>query len=192
MTISRNALLMGAIAIFAVLAPLVFPDYRTQIAMLWVMIIFAQTWDVMGGQMGYNSFGNIVFFGIGIYASAVVQRDWGLEYFVGLGAGMIVGAMLAVAAAAIMGFLILRMRGHYFAIATLGLGIAAGEIASGWEFVGAGSGMVTAALSRSHRWTEPLLRLSFLCPRRRHLPVPQMALWHPFRPDNQRHPRQRG
>jgi len=35
------------------------------------------------------------------------------------------------------------MRGHYFAICTLGLGIAAGEIASGINFIGAGSGMVT-------------------------------------------------
>ena len=143
MMFSRNGLLMGAIAVFALLAPLVFPDYRTQIAMLWVMIIFAQTWDIMGGQMGYNSFGNIVFFGIGMYTSAVVQRDWGLEYFVGLGVGMALGAIIAVAAAAVMGLLILRMRGHYFAIATLGLGIAAGEIASGWDFIGAGSGMVT-------------------------------------------------
>ena len=37
--------------------------------------------------------------------------------------------------------MILRMRGHYFAIATLGLGIAAGEIAGGWDYVGAGSGL---------------------------------------------------
>jgi branched-chain amino acid transport system permease protein len=74
-----NPMVMAAIAFFAVAAPLLFPDYRTQVAMLWVMVLFAQTWDVMGGQRGYNSFGNIVFFGIGVYASAVVQRDWGLE-----------------------------------------------------------------------------------------------------------------
>ena len=138
----RNIYLMVMVALFGLAAPLVFPDYRAQIAMLWVMVIFAQTWDVMGGQMGYNSFGNILFLGIAIYASAVVQRDWGLEYFVGIGTGMLVGAAIAVVTAAIMGSLILRMRGHYFAIATLGLGIAAGEIAGGWEFVGAGSGMV--------------------------------------------------
>jgi len=141
MSPARDTALMSAIAVFAIAAPLVFPDFRTQIAMLWIMVLFAQTWDVMGGQMGYNSFGNIVFFGIGVYASAVVQRDWNLDYFAGLGAGMIVGAAVAVVAAAVMGFLILRMRGHYFAIATLGLGIAAGEIAGGWEYVGAGSGM---------------------------------------------------
>ncbi len=35
------------------------------------------------------------------------------------------------------------MRGHYFAICTLGLGIAAGELAAGWDWIGAGSGMTT-------------------------------------------------
>jgi len=42
-----------------------------------------------------------------------------------------------------LGTAILGMRGHYFAICTLGLGIAAGEIANGIDYIGAGSGMVT-------------------------------------------------
>jgi branched-chain amino acid transport system permease protein len=92
--------------------------------------------------MGYNSFGNIVFFGVGMYACAIVQRDGGLAYFPGLFIGMACGAAIAVAAAALLGAGILGLRGHYFAIATLGLGVAAGELASGWEFIGAGGGMV--------------------------------------------------
>lgn len=46
------------------------------------MILFAQTWDTMGGQMGYNSLGNIFFFGAGMYISAIVQV--GLVYDVGV------------------------------------------------------------------------------------------------------------
>jgi branched-chain amino acid transport system permease protein len=122
--------------------PLLAPTYQTQLAFLWVMIVLALTWDLLGGQMGYTSFGNIVFFGIGMYACAVVQRDAGLGYFAGLFLGMGCGGALAVAAAAFLGAGILGLRGHYFAIATLGLGIAAGELASGWEFIGAGGGMV--------------------------------------------------
>ena len=45
--------------------------------------------------------------------------------------------------AAVLGSAVLGMRGQYFAICTLGLGIAAGEIAAGWEWIGAGSGMTT-------------------------------------------------
>ena len=46
------------------------------------MIVFASTWDILGGQMGYNSLGNIFFFGAGMYICAVVQI--GLFYDVGM------------------------------------------------------------------------------------------------------------
>ena len=61
---NKQTLLMIGILLASLAAPYLFPDYRTQLAMLWVMVLFAMTWDIMGGQMGYNSFGNIVFFGI--------------------------------------------------------------------------------------------------------------------------------
>ena len=135
-------LLWGAIVVLALFIPAIAPDFRTQITFLWVMIVFALTWDLLGGQMGYNSFGNIVFFGVGMYACAVLQRELGLDYYTGLALGMAVGAVLAVALAAILGAGILGLRGHYFAIATLGLGIATAEIAAGWDYIGAGSGLV--------------------------------------------------
>ena len=59
--------------VFGLAAPFLFPGLQYQIATLWVMVLFALTWDVMGGQMGYNSLGNIFFFGVGMYASAVIQ-----------------------------------------------------------------------------------------------------------------------
>ena len=61
--------------VLCVIAPFVLPDYRTQLALLWVMVVLALSWDILGGQMGYNSFGNIIFFGVGMYACAVFQRD---------------------------------------------------------------------------------------------------------------------
>lgn len=143
---SRTAtrlLFFAALIGLALSAPILVPDYRTQLSFLWVMIIFSLTWDLLGGQMGYNSFGNVVFFGVGMYACAVIQRDSGLDYYTALFIGMSAGALLAVVFAAFLGSAILGLRGHYFAIATLGLGVAAGEFAAGWDYVGAGSGMVT-------------------------------------------------
>lgn len=151
-----------AIGIFSVVAPMLFPNYQTQLAFLWVMVVFALTWDIVGGQMGYNSFGNILFFGIGMYVTAIVQRDLFFdanefveiagseesllspaEYLTGLGLGMGASVIVCLAIAIVLGAGILGMRGHYFAICTLGLGIAAGEIFSGISYVGAGSGLVT-------------------------------------------------
>ncbi len=140
---TASRLLLIGLVVLALAAPWLAPAYRTQISFLWVMIIFALTWDILGGQMGYNSFGNVVFFGVGMYGCAVIQRDTGLDYYPALCLGMTAGAALAVTLAAVLGSGLLGLRGHYFAIATLGLGFAAGEFASGWDFIGAGSGMVT-------------------------------------------------
>ena len=59
-----------------------FPNFGTQLATLWLMIIVALTWDMTGGQMGYNSLGNIFFYGTGMYVAAVVVRS-GMVYDVG-------------------------------------------------------------------------------------------------------------
>jgi branched-chain amino acid transport system permease protein len=106
------------------------------------MIVFSLTWDLLGGQMGYNSFGNVLFLGLGMYGCAIVQRDLHFAYGETLALGILAGAGIAVLAAALLGSGILGLRGHYFAIATLGLGIAAGELASGWDFLGGGGGIV--------------------------------------------------
>ncbi len=157
---TRNLLPYALIGLAGLAAPLIAPGYMVQLSLLWMMILFSLTWDLCGGQMGYNSFGNILFFGIGCYVPAVVQR--GLyrhiaeyatvtkevqtltksQYFTGFTLGLVLAVIVAVAVAAVLGSGILGLRGHYFAIATLGLGVAAGEIASGWEYIGAGSGML--------------------------------------------------
>ena len=72
---ARKPILHSIILIASLIAPWLMPAYQTQLAFLWVMVVFALTWDIVGGQMGYNSFGNIVFFGLGMYATAVVQRN---------------------------------------------------------------------------------------------------------------------
>jgi branched-chain amino acid transport system permease protein len=73
MTATRNGLAMLLLLATGLAAPLLAPDYINQIAMLWLMVVFALTWDILGGQMGYNSLGNIFFFGAGIDASAILQ-----------------------------------------------------------------------------------------------------------------------
>ncbi len=138
----REHLLMTLIFILGMAAPWLLPGHLADLGLLWLMVLFALTWDINGGQMGYNSFGNVFFFGLGVYACAVIQRDSGLGYFPALLLGMGAGALLALVAALVLGPVMLGMRGHYFAIGTLGLAVAAGDIAASWEYLGAGSGLV--------------------------------------------------
>lgn len=159
----RRLPLYAVILFLGIVGPHWFPAYTQQMASLWLFIVFALSWDICGGQMGYNSFGNVFFLGLGMYTCAVTQVAYvhevaeytsarggsaefdfsASEWLMGLVLGLPAGALVAVAAAVIFGALILSMRGHYFAICTLGLGIAAGELAASWDWIGAGSGMTT-------------------------------------------------
>ncbi|MBT4932262.1 MAG: branched-chain amino acid ABC transporter permease [Rhodospirillaceae bacterium] len=157
---TKPVLLYGGILLIGIFLPLALPAFQTQISVMWMMVTFALTWDILGGRMGYNSFGNIVFFGVGMYAAASVQHELYFDigqfevisdqfnlqltpdkYLFGLGLGMIIGAVICVALAWVLGSGILRLRGHYFAICTLGLGVAVGELAGTIDYIGAGSGM---------------------------------------------------
>ncbi|HUF87895.1 MAG TPA: branched-chain amino acid ABC transporter permease [Thermohalobaculum sp.] len=156
----KMAILCAAILAAGLAAPFVVPDYTTQASVLWVMVLLALTWDMQGGQMGYNSLGNIFFFGLGMYASAVVQiglfhpvGDYtyaaGVElfeftpsqYWTGLALGIPVAGVVCAIAAIPLGLIFFGLRGPYFAIGTLAVAVAAGELFSAWEWVGAGSGV---------------------------------------------------
>lgn len=158
----------GAVVAAGLVAPYLVPGYQVQMTELWLFVVFALTWDLVGGQMGYNSFGNVVFVGVGVYACAVTQvglyYDVGAytaakgggtnftfdttQFLTGLALGLPVAGLLAGLVAAVLGSAVLGMRGHYFAICTLGLGIAAGEIAGGIDWLGGGSGMTTPEAPR--------------------------------------------
>jgi branched-chain amino acid transport system permease protein len=157
---ARRWLVNGALVAAAIAAPLLLPAFRVQLTMLWIMIVFALTWDLLGGQMGYNSFGNIAFFGIGVYAGTILQiglyhdvaaytSAYGTitleftraQYYTGLFVGLAAAPLIAVPVAAVLGSGVLGMRGQYFAIATLGLGIAGGELAAAWGYLGGAFGI---------------------------------------------------
>jgi len=156
----RSLALHLAILAAGVVAPVLFPGHTIQFAVLWIMILFALTWDTMGGQMGYNSLGNILFFGLGMYVCAATQI--GLyydlasytassgaikidftdpQYFVGLALGVLLAAVVPVVVAAILSWVLFGLRGPYFAIGTLGAAIAAAELTAAWNYVGGGSGI---------------------------------------------------
>ena len=158
---SRNSLILHlAILAGGIAGPLLFPNLTFQFAMLWIMILFALTWDIMGGQMGYNSLGNILFFGLGMYACAVVQIGMfydvaeytaafgaikvdftDTQYYMGLVLGLMVAAVLSFVVAAILSWVLFGLRGPYFAIGTLGTALAAAELTGAFDYVGGGGGI---------------------------------------------------
>ena len=160
MTGSHQTLIYWLILLLGVAGPLVFPDYTNEMAVLWLMVVFALTWDILGGQMGYNSLGNIFFFGAGMYVAAIVQiglfYDVGMytsaartthiafsnaQYFTGFALGTIAAGLASAVLAIGVGLIVFGLRGPYFAIGTLGVAVAAAELTASWEWVGAASGI---------------------------------------------------
>ena len=152
--------LYGALLVLTVVAPFLFPNFQTQLATLWLMIIVALTWDMTGGQMGYNSLGNIFFYGTGMYVCAIITismyfplaeytdasraeifKFTRAQYFTGLILGTIGAGFFCALCAYVIGPLFFGLRGPYFAIGTLGLAIATGEIVSNIDLIGGGQGI---------------------------------------------------
>jgi branched-chain amino acid transport system permease protein len=118
--------------------PLWASNYIVRLAITIAMFTaLALSWNFIGGFTGYPSFSTAAFFGLGCYAGALSQRAgvpmvlaWGI-------ATVVVGAF-----AAALGAIILRMRGHYFAIGSIGIVEVTRLVISSWGSVtGGGDGL---------------------------------------------------
>jgi len=103
-----------------------------------ILATLAQSWNIIGGYTGYPSFGNSVFYGLGGYGVAIAMVQYGLPF----PAGLAIGISLAVGFAILLGLPVLRLRGHYFAIATLGLAEVMTAIVSNLEIAGRNVGLI--------------------------------------------------
>jgi branched-chain amino acid transport system permease protein len=111
---------------------------------MWIAL--AQSWNLISGLTGYVSFGHVVFFGTGAYASSLLIVKAGLPWPLACLGGGVAGALLAL----VIGWPCLRLRGPYFAIAMLGLNEVMRVIVSYYEgLTGGGNGLSLPTLDAS-------------------------------------------
>lgn len=136
---SRRQLAAAVIVVAICLAlPLLVNDYWMRVATKVVMFaLLGSAWNVIAGYCGYPSFGQVAFFGLGAYVTAVlmVQFQWPFV------AGIAVSVLVAAAFASVVGLAVLRLRGHYFAIASLGVAEALRQVAANLGITGGGEGI---------------------------------------------------
>jgi branched-chain amino acid transport system permease protein len=136
---------VGVVAVAAALAaPAVADDagLRT-LAGVCMFAGLASAWNIIGGFAGYASFGNVVFFGLGGYTVAVLMVHARWSFWLALPVAMAVGALYA----ALVGLPVLRLRGHYFAIATLGVAEGTREVVLNLpRLTGGGAGITLPVL----------------------------------------------
>lgn len=100
-------------------------------------VTLATAWNILGGYAGYVNFGTAAFFGLGAYTATVLFK-W-------LGAPLVVQIIGAAAVAALLGFgvglLTLRLRGIFFAIATVAVIFIMETLMVNWRYVGGATGL---------------------------------------------------
>ncbi len=106
---------------------------------LTAVVMFAtltEAINIIAGYAGYPAFGNVVFFGMGAYVTAILMNH-GFGFYLTLIPSIVTAVLFAV----VIGFPVLRLRGHYFAIASLGVNVAVMEIVNNLKIAGAAEGL---------------------------------------------------
>jgi branched-chain amino acid transport system permease protein len=99
-------------------------------------IVLATAWNILGGYTGYVNFGSAAFFALGAYATVFLHKFYPLPIPLLIVVGGIVSGIVGLG----MGYLTLRLRGAFFAIATLALAVVLQTLVVNWDYVGGSRG----------------------------------------------------
>jgi branched-chain amino acid transport system permease protein len=117
------------ILLIALLACALFPSVASGfwirlLTSIFLYAILAQGLNIIAGFTGYAAFGNMIFFGLGAYTVGILMVKAGISFFPSLIAAGAVGIIVAT----LIGMPLLRLKGHYFALASLGAAEAVRQI----------------------------------------------------------------
>jgi len=117
--------------IILLLFPLVVrDDYHQHLMILVLMwVVIGSGWNIIAGYTGQVSFGDAAFFGTGAYTAGLFASKLGMSAWW----GMALGGIMAMLIAFPFGWICFRLRGAYFALATLALNEVCRHIATIWE-----------------------------------------------------------
>lgn len=135
MTRQRFQILSLALAGLAALAlPLLLrsPTYLHILILVYLYAYLTTSWNLVGGFAGVLPLGHSVFVGIGAYTSTVLYLQYGISPWL----GMIVGGLLAVIVGVLIGLPTFKLRGAYFALATIAFGEGIRVMIENIEYLG--------------------------------------------------------
>jgi branched-chain amino acid transport system permease protein len=101
-----------------------------------LFVILATAWNILGGYTGYVNFGSAAFFAIGAYTTVALYNAFKAPLAVMIVSGTLVAGLAGLG----LGYLTLRLRGVFFAIASLALAVVLYVFVVNWDFVGGARG----------------------------------------------------
>jgi branched-chain amino acid transport system permease protein len=125
-----NRLALAALALFVIAFPFLFSSYQTNVmttALIYVMLGLGL--NIVVGLAGLLDLGYVAFYAVGAYSYALLNHHFGLGFWAALPVGAFLGALFGF----LLGFPVLRLRGDYLAIVTLGFGEIIRLILENWN-----------------------------------------------------------
>ncbi|MBI4632824.1 MAG: branched-chain amino acid ABC transporter permease [Deltaproteobacteria bacterium] len=116
--------------ILALIFPFVFSTYQTNIMATALMYaVLGLGLNIVVGQAGLLNLGYVAFYAAGAYSYALLNHHFGIGFWTALPVGAVVGALFGI----LLGFPVLRLRGDYLAIVTLGFGEITRLVLENWN-----------------------------------------------------------
>jgi branched-chain amino acid transport system permease protein len=122
--------LLVLIAVLAASFPFIFSTYQTNIMTTVLMyVVLGLGLNIVVGLAGLLDLGYVAFYAVGAYSYALLNYHFGLDFWMALPVGALIGAGFGI----LLGFPVLRLRGDYLAIVTLGFGEIIRLILENWN-----------------------------------------------------------
>lgn len=138
--LSKNKLIAYIVGtIIAALLPLMIKGSYSQhvLCMILIWAIVGMGWNFIGGYAGQVSIGHSVFYAIGAYTVAVAFKYFRLTPWISIW----IAAIISVIVAFLFGMPLLRLKGHYFAVATMAVAESMRVIFVNWQWIGGATGI---------------------------------------------------
>ena len=135
----QDLIVAGCVAVFLTIFP-VLPASNFAMATMIQFLMFSlygMGWNTIGGYGGQVDLGKAQYVGIGAYTTAVMLIRWDIPFWV----SMPVGVCFSVGWSFVIGYPLFRLKGHYFAIATIATSLVLKDLFEVWDFVGASRGL---------------------------------------------------
>jgi branched-chain amino acid transport system permease protein len=100
-------------------------------------VVMATAWNILGGFTGYVNFGSAAFFALGAYSGIFLIKALAAPLWLQIIGGGVVAGLVGLG----MGYLTLRLRGVFFAIATLALAVVLETLIINWDYLGGATGV---------------------------------------------------
>lgn len=134
-----QVLIGGGICLLILFLPFSLRGYWTRLLTnMFMFAVLAESVNIIAGYCGYLALGNMLFFGLGAYVEAVLMARFGFSFFTALAIAGLGSSLFAV----IVGFPILRLRGHYFIMGTMAIMELLREVTSNISLTGGGRGIM--------------------------------------------------